>query len=138
MSPWGASKGRQWTFQAEGELKVSLEKGQKYRGNATSFTFAILSDVFKGPDGTDYVAYADSVTDDVEITQASAFENASDFTLIREPKFKVGDRVKGTYGPKREVVSVSSEADSDGLFWYVAKSDCGVFNCYDESEIEPA
>jgi hypothetical protein len=101
---------------------MTLEKGQKYRSG--NYTFTVLSDVFEAPGGR-HVAYLSDNSDVVKTSLAVYFEG---YTLIREPKFKVGDRV--TYaggGEVYEIVAISPDPDPDGDFAHLVKGESGYF-----------
>jgi hypothetical protein len=102
---------------------MAVEKGQKYKGNKTGKVYEILSDVFQ-MDDVDYVVWREPSQFEgkpvVDAVQNFCYPDL--YTLIREPKFKVGDRVV-LYGETYEIVGVSSEGDYEGDFSYIIKDE---------------
>ena len=107
---------------------MAVEKGQKYKykGYTNGSELEIVSDPFTHK-GNDYVVYWFGHLDLIKV---SALD--SSYTLIREPKFKVGDQV--TYsGAEHEVVAVSEKTDLEGDFGYLVLDSNGYFNLFDDS-----
>jgi hypothetical protein len=103
---------------------TKVEKGQRYKG-MNNATYEILTEPFMHGD-TEKVVYLGS-SGVPYIDRASCFES-DHFTLIREPKFKVGDRV--TYaggGEVYEIVAISPDPDPDGDFAHLVKGESGYF-----------
>lgn len=108
-----------------------VEKGQKYKSGMSGITYEILTEPFTVNNSEKAVYRADR-RGEVEICDVSAFES---MTLIREPKFKVGDRV-AYYGRTHDVVSATDKPDSDGDFWYVLDDGNARFECLLESHLK--
>lgn len=96
-----------------------VEKGQKYKGEVSGHVFEIMTDLFEAADGREYFSFWDHTS---EYAGVSPVEHWDSFALIREPKFKVGDKVKA-YSSTYKIVAVSTEADYEGEFSYIIKDD---------------
>jgi hypothetical protein len=112
---------------------TKVEKGQRYKG-MNNATYEILTEPFMHGD-TEKVVYLGS-SGVPYIDRASCFES-DHFTLIREPKFKVGDRV-AWYDAVGKVIAVSSEADYEGEFSYILKDDNNEHDHTYESRLKAA
>lgn len=103
---------------------TKVEKGQRYKG-MNNATYEILTEPFMHGD-TEKVVYLGS-SGVPYIDRASCFES-DHFTLIREPKFKVGDRIKWGWDGKATIVAITPDPDPDGDFGHLVKNDAGWFS----------
>lgn len=110
---------------------MAVEKGQKYKHKTSGNVYEILSEPFESPRGKTLVAYWNPISDCVQNSDVDRWDD--NFTLIREPKFKVGDRVwRGGY--IYEIVAVTSVADFSHDFGYVGLDSSNTFALLDDSE----
>jgi hypothetical protein len=105
---------------------MSAKKGEKYRGQLTGNVYEIVADPFEWQ-GRSYIAWHSNESDGPEIAGADHFEQ-DHYTLIREPKFKVGDRIKWGWDGKATIVAITPDPDPDGDFGHLVKNDAGWFS----------
>jgi hypothetical protein len=117
---------------------MAVEKGQKYKGNLSGKVYEILSDVFQ-MDDVDYVVWREPSLrgGNPQVDTVESFKDSSLYTLIREPKFKVGDKV-AAYSDNWTIDAVSSKADPYGEFVYIGTNLDGYFQTIYENSIAKA